>query len=80
MGKQIIRQMPNILMKKKGMAVALVLFALSAGMLFFAGERLNNMIDEVFQSLQFGQPEAFFGILIIAVLLSTGGYYLMKKI
>ena len=79
MGKQVIRQMPNLLAKHKGIAVALVLFALSAGMLFFAGERLNNMITEWFTTMNFGEPEAFFGILIIAVILSTVGYYWIKK-
>ena len=80
MAKGIVRAMPNMLAKNSWAQIGLLLLLLAGGMIFFAGSKLNTLIEEAFQTFGIDGVGSFFGMLIIALMIATGGYYLMKRI
>jgi len=80
MAKGIIRAMPNALARNKKAQIGLLMLLLAGGMIFFAGSKLNTLIEQAFQTLGINGIGSFFGMLVIALIIATGGYYLMKKI
>ena len=81
MAKAHFRAMPNILSRNKWAQAGLLLIILAGGMLFFAADRLNTIIEEFITNV-FGLDGimAFAAMVAIALIIATGGYYMMKNL
>ena len=80
MAKQIMRAMPNLLAKNKFAQIGILLMLLAGGMIFFAGSKLNTIIEQAFQTVGIDGIGSFIGMLLIALMIATGGYYMIKNL
>jgi len=79
MAKSVMTKMPNLLAKNKKASLGVLLLLLAGGMIFFAGNHLNQLIINWFQNQGIDGMGSFIGMIVIALTIATGGYYIMKK-
>ena len=78
MVKSVIRAMPNLLAKNWKGTVGLLLLILAGGMLFFAGDKLNKIVELMFQQWGIDGVFSLAGMILFALILATAGYYMRK--
>ena len=79
MAKSVMTKMPNLLAKNKKTTAGILFLLLAGGMIFFTGNQINLLIKTWFESNGIDGIGAIAGMLVIALLLATCGYYMYKQ-